>query len=154
MWDDLGKDIESGKVKVVTDMHSNQPKRERTMYLSVEELWAVIQRLSPYLGCVSAGHMVYIVGSVLTRADYRDVDLRVILPDSEYERVFVSTRNGVDGMAQGMHDQFRMLIQTAISAMLRQTTGLQIDFQVQSQTEANQWEGKRNPATFAPIYQP
>ena len=64
------------------------------------------------------------------------------------------TRNGADGMAQGMHDQFRMLIQTAVSAMLRQTTGLQIDFQVQSQTEANQFNGKRNPATLRPYINP
>ena len=127
--------------------------RQRVMYLSVEELWRLSNACRP-ISDAFGGHMVYIVGSVLTRADYRDVDLRVILPDDEYERLFLPTRNGVDGMAQGLHDQFRMLLQTAISAMLRETTRMVIDFQVQSQTEANQFDGKRNPATLRPYINP
>ena len=76
--------------------HSRRP--DRTMYLSVEDLWKLSNACRPIQDAFG-GHMVYIVGSVLHRDDFRDVDLRVILPDEEYERLFLPVRNGV-----GRHD--------------------------------------------------
>ena len=122
---------------------------QRVMYLSVEELWRLSNACRP-IEDAFGGHNVWIVGSCLDRANYRDVDLRVILPDDEYTKMFHATKYGVDGMSTGLFDQFLMLIQTSISAMLRETTRLPIDFQVQSQTESNQYNGKRNPVCLRP----
>ena len=101
------------------------------------------------------GAYIWIVGSVLYREDWRDVDLRVEISDSEYGRLFTKTVNDVDGTIVGLLDQFRMLFQTAVNALLRQTTGLPIDFQVQSETEAKQYHGrKRQPITLRPYINP
>ena len=124
----------------------------RAMYISVEELWRLSNAVRPVEEAL--GNTVWIVGSVLTKENYRDVDLRVILDDDEYNRLFMPNYKDVDGTVVGLTDQFRMLIQTAISAMLRQTTNLPIDFQIQSQTEANQYRGKRNPACMRPYINP
>ena len=126
---------------------------QRNMYLTCEELWMLSNACRPIQDAFG-GHIVWIVGSVLTHDNWRDVDLRVILPDDEYLRIFKPIVNDVDGTRVGLLDQFRMLIQTSISATIRQMTGLPIDFQVQSQTEANQYNGKRNPACLRPYINP
>lgn len=126
---------------------------DKVMYLSVEELWRLANAVRPVEEAFG-GRIVYLVGSVLKRADYRDVDLRCILPEEEYARLFKPIYNDVNGMSIGLMDQFRMLMQTAISSMLRQITGLPIDFQVQSQEEASQYEGKRNPLCLRPYITP
>lgn len=85
------------------------------------------------LACVpilrAFGDCPYLVGSVNTRRDYRDVDVRLILHDNH--QVFT----------QGdLH-----ALNFALSEYLRLTTGLPIDFQIQPQTEANTFDGVRNP---------
>lgn len=39
------------------------------------------------------GHVPYHVGSSLDRKDWRDVDVRLILPDNEFDVVFGTNRN-------------------------------------------------------------
>ena len=126
-------------------------QRTRAMYLSVEELWRLSNACRPIEEAF--GHTVWLVGSSLRKPDYRDVDLRVIISDEEYSRLFIPMRKGVDGTLVGLTDQFRMLMQTSISVLLKQATGLPIDFQVQSQSEANQYsfnEHRRNPVCLRP----
>lgn len=82
------------------------------------------------------GHSVYLVGSAIERRDYRDVDVRCILDDAEYDRLF-----GKDG---GYTNAFWSLVCTSVSLYLSQATGLPVDFQIQRQTQANaQHSGKR-----------
>ena len=122
----------------------------RVMYLSVEELWRLAHAVRP-IEEAFGNHIIYLVGSVLDRADYRDVDLRLILPDNEYTRLFFA----VGKPRHGLFDQFRMLIQTSINTMLRVTTGLPIDFQVQSETEAERYaDHNRNPVCIRPYIDP
>ena len=66
----------------------------------------------------------YLVGSVTRRADYRDVDLRLILPDKSFDAEWGSVVRV-------------RLMNRAISIWGQQETGLPIDFQIQRQTEAN-----------------
>lgn len=76
---------------------------------------------------------VYLVGSVLTNKQYRDIDLRLILPDDEVAR---------------MPDQVRLLINIALSDLITSTSmaPAPVDFQIQSMTEANVPEhGARHP---------
>lgn len=71
------------------------------------------------------GDVPYLVGSALTRADYRDVDVRLILMDDEFD-------------ARWPDDWLKVrLMNRAISIWGQQETGLPIDFQIQRMTEAN-----------------
>lgn len=88
----------------------------------------------------------YLVGSSTTRADWRDVDIRLILPDAEFERWFP----GVGGCWE--QDPKWLLLVTAISAYLRERTGLPVDFQIQQQTHANKRHaGSRHAIGLQPI---
>lgn len=77
----------------------------------------------------------YLVGSVLTRPDYRDIDIRLILGDDVVERMFPT-------------DGVRLLLNVALSDLISRAANVRapIDFQIQSMTEANVPEhGVRNP---------
>ena len=71
----------------------------------------------------------YLVGSSLTRRDYRDIDVRFIMADDAYDRMF---RNDA-----GYTNPLWSLMCTTISLWLRQQTDLPIDFQIQRMTQAN-----------------
>jgi len=81
------------------------------------------------------GHPPYLVGAagVGGASSYRDVDVRLILPDDEFAAV--------------CPDRARWeLLSMAIGAYLANCTGLPIDFQIQRMTEANEkHKGPRNP---------
>lgn len=84
------------------------------------------------------GHPPYLVGSAgLSSAGdgspFRDVDVRLILPDDEFAAA-CPTRERWE------------LLSLGIGAWLRERTGLPVDFQVQQMTAANERHGKpRNP---------
>jgi hypothetical protein len=83
----------------------------------------------------------YLVGSSLYRRDYRDVDVRFILEDAEFDRLFPDAKD---------HPQlnaFWSLVCTSVALMLKEQTGLPIDFQIQRQTQANEKfsSGRRHP---------
>jgi len=78
------------------------------------------------------GDFAYHVGSSLTqKAGWRDVDVRLILADDEYEK------QGYGDPAQPWQSQKWRATVSAWSAYGRHLTGLPIDFQVQQQTRAN-----------------
>lgn len=77
---------------------------------------------------------VYLVGSAGQSEHYRDVDVRMILADEQFDRLF--------GHSSLLWETFCY----AWTGHLRAETGLPIDFQVQRQTEANEkFDGARNP---------
>jgi len=83
------------------------------------------------------GYCLYHVGSSLRVADYRDVDIRCILSDEDFLKMFPQPKP--------VSDQTRLhLLNTALSEWLRARTGLPIDFQFQPATEANRYNGARN----------
>lgn len=76
------------------------------------------------------GHLPYLVGTAATGKTWRDVDVRLILPDDEFEQLFPPVpRDQPDGRWG--------LICAAISELARQRTGLPVDFQIQRQSYAN-----------------
>jgi hypothetical protein len=78
--------------------------------------------------------MPYIVGSCLERKDYRDVDVRMIMEDTAYERL--ANRMNVPRLNH------------VVSMWGQRATGLPIDFQVQQRTAANEkypGVGRRHP---------
>lgn len=89
------------------------------------------------------GFGCYLVGSAMERADWRDVDVRMILSDEEFVVLFPD----IDLTANNWEFDPRWLLMTvSISDHLSKVTGLPIDFQFQPQTHANIRHNKpRNP---------
>lgn len=78
-------------------------------------------------------HPPYVVGSSIERADWRDVDVRTILADDEFDAIF------------GSHPDLWSLLCLAVSAYLSAASGLPVDYQVQRQSEANEkFDGRRS----------
>jgi len=77
------------------------------------------------------GHVPYQVGSSLKTKQWRDVDVRLILPDEEFEERF--------GRNHSAETNAKLAAVTlAFAALGQQMTGLPIDFQIQPQTWANE----------------
>ena len=75
----------------------------------------------------------YLVGTAQSGGEYRDVDVRTILSDTDFDELFVDPT---------MWSSWCFLV----AEWLISKTGLPIDYQVQRQTEANErYNGPRNP---------
>ena len=103
----------------------SEPK-QRANHLPAPHYFNLNLACVPLLAAFDGG--VYLVGSCLERADYRDVDVRAIISDAEYARLF----NG-----HGALDALWSIMCASIALWLSERTGLPIDFQIQQQTEAN-----------------
>lgn len=78
------------------------------------------------------GHPPYHVGSSLAGKQWRDVDVRLILPDNEYEAM------GLGDPTMPHTNGKWVSLCLAYSALGKQMTGLPIDFQIQQQSFANE----------------
>lgn len=89
------------------------------------------------------GHMSYHVGSSLTdKSGWRDVDVRLMLPDEEYARMEL-------GDPERAHENKRWVsLVLAWSAFGKSLTGLPIDFQIQQSTHANATNPGKRSALF------
>lgn len=85
------------------------------------------------------GHVPYHVGSSLTSKQWRDVDVRLMLPDDEFTERF--------GRVQSSEVNPKLAAVTlAFAALGKAMTGLPVDFQIQPLTWANEhYSGPRNP---------
>lgn len=83
------------------------------------------------------------VGSSLHGKTWRDVDVRLMLDDEQFHALFPGYRYA------RQIDAKWSLVCAAISELGKRLTGLPIDFQIQSVTEANAaYRGPRNPLFF------
>lgn len=82
------------------------------------------------LSAFAFGYGVFLVGSSLRTKEYRDVDIRVILPDEKFGDLFPDYQ-------PKKPDPYWNFLCTSISEWLQARTGLPVDFQVQSAMEAN-----------------
>lgn len=81
------------------------------------------------------GAQPYLVGTAGERGPFRDVDVRLMLPDEQY-----------DELAAVLDAHGIAFLGLAIGQYLHSLTGLPIDFQLQRLTEANEQHAKpRNP---------
>lgn len=92
----------------------------------------------------------YLVGSALDRPDWRDVDIRYIMADEEFAKLFPDAHVFPDGKGGCWEQDPRWLLLTvAISERLSKLTGLPVDFQFQPQSHANErHKGKRSAIGF------
>ncbi|GAA0704850.1 hypothetical protein GCM10010193_69830 [Kitasatospora atroaurantiaca] len=85
------------------------------------------------------GHLPMLVGSSATGKQWRDVDVRLILPDDEFDHLFP------DHDAPARMDGRWSLLCAAISELGRLRTGLPVDFQIQRMSNANaKYDGVRH----------
>jgi hypothetical protein len=77
------------------------------------------------------GKPCYLVGSALYSKTWRDVDVRIILDDGEYEKM------GLGHPRDTHHNAKWVSLVLAYSALGKAMTGLPIDFQIQQQSNAN-----------------
>jgi hypothetical protein len=73
------------------------------------------------------GEYCYQVGSSLETKRWRDVDVRMIMSDEKYDKLF-----GTAGISP-----FWSVLCISISSWMREVTGLPVDFQIQRQSFAN-----------------
>ncbi len=105
--------------------------KRKTSYLPAYQLTLLNNACIPIVEAF--GHHPYLVGSARQRPDFRDVDVRSILPDDEFDAIFTE------------REFFWSLVCLAISVYLSGVTGLPVDFQIQRQTEANEkFPGERS----------
>jgi hypothetical protein len=85
------------------------------------------------------GYGIFLVGSCLRTKDYRDVDVRAMIPDDKFNDLFPEYKPNNPGT-------YWNLVCTAISEWLQARTGLPIDFQIQRASDANrEFPSKENP---------
>lgn len=127
-------------------------RRAKACYIGAPAIFA----LEIALKTVSAAfdedgsHGIYLVGSALERPDWRDVDVRMILSDEAFQRLFPSASLAT---ANWEFDPRWTLMTVMVSRWLSAQTGLPIDFQFQPRTHANErHRGTRHAAglSFAP----
>ncbi len=85
---------------------------------------------------------IYVVGSSLERPDWRDVDVRMMMDDASFRRLFPSAN--IDPATWEFDPRWCLMVVT-ISKWLSDQTGLPIDFQFQPTSHANKrHKGRRH----------
>ena len=124
-------------------MTTGRPKEERCKKVSHVGAPAIflLELACKPINQAFGGYGCYLVGSSLERADWRDIDIRFIMSDEEFDVLFPGTRKN----RTWEFDPRWLLLTTALSAHLSKATGLPIDFQFQPQTHANErHKGRRH----------
>lgn len=119
---------------------AEKPRVRSASYLSPPDFHRLDWACAPIVRAF--GTPPYLVGSALTRPDFRDIDLRLILDDDVVTAMFGS----FDG--DGERQPARLLLNIALSDLITKAASppAPIDFQIQSMSEANVPEhGMRNP---------
>ena len=113
-----------------------EPKepRKKASYVGAPAIFQ-LELLCKQLNDAFGGFGCYHVGSSLERADWRDVDVRLILSDDEFYALFPGVNRPSTGSWE--HDPRWLIMTTAISKWMSDLTGLPVDFQMQPQTAAN-----------------
>lgn len=117
-------------------METEENKKSYAHYLHISDhsnLNQVCQMLSK-----TYGHSLYLVGSCLRKKDWRDVDIRCILADELFDKLFFTEEIEGETISGKCIQKMQQL---AISEWLRKMTGLPVDFQFQKRTKANEEYG-------------
>lgn len=121
-------------------MRERRKHRERASYLPAPAQFNLNHACVPLW---SAFGDCYLVGSSLERRDFRDVDIRCILPDEEFNALFPDIGRSKSG--SWMYSSRWSVMCASISEWLSRQSGLPVDFQFQRQTDANnEFKGVRS----------
>lgn len=118
--------------------------RRKGIYIGAPAVFA-LEQACQHITKAFGMYGCYVVGSCLERPDWRDIDVRYILPDEEFAKLFPDAEIFPDGTGAWEFDARWLLLTVAVSDWLRKQTGLPVDFQFQPQTHANaRHKGNRN----------
>lgn len=85
---------------------------------------------------------IYVVGSCLERPDFRDVDVRMMMDDASFSRLFPAAN--IDPATWEFDPRWCLMV-VSISKWMSDQTGLPVDFQFQPMSRANALhKGKRH----------
>ena len=126
----------------MTRVSKKAPKK--ASYIGAPAIFA-LELACQHIRAALGDYGCYLVGSAMERPDWRDVDVRFIMPDENFALLFPSVDISIDS-AIWEFDPRWLLMTVSITAWLRQQTGLPIDFQIQPQTFANKWHNKQRSA--------
>lgn len=137
-----GADDTVASIDEVLERATTKPRS--ASYLSPHQMHRLDLACAPVRNAFP-NHGPYLVGSVNERADFRDVDVRVVLVDKQWDRMFGKGTADDRGEAHG--DPRWQLLCAALSEWISAVSGLPVDFQIQRMTEANtSYAGiRRNP---------
>lgn len=122
-------------------------KREKFCYIGAPAVFALEQACKQLRDAfperTEADHIgIYVVGSCLARADFRDVDVRMMMDDASFAREFPGAN--IEPATWEFDPRWCLLV-VAISQWMSRQTGLNVDFQFQPMSRANkQHNGKRH----------
>lgn len=136
----------------MSDEAETKPKRHKASHVGAPAVFALelaCQELNRAFGFAGGldGHC-YLVGSALDSPDRRDIDIRLIMPDAEFDALFPGAQK-----RYWEHDPRWLVMTISISRWLSELSGLPVDFQFQRQSNANErHKGQRSALgmIFAP----
>jgi hypothetical protein len=88
------------------------------------------------------GFNFYLVGSVLTDREHRDVDVRCIVSDAEFRARFPNGFDANGGV--NFNDPWLALVHSLISEQMSLTINMRVDFSIQPQSYADTQTGIRS----------
>lgn len=116
--------------------------KQRVNFLTVSENASIKLAAEPIDRAFAGSLGCYHVGSSITTPNYRDIDIRMIMDDTQFEAIF-----GPTAASPACLDRW-FLICWALSEWMQKRTGLPIDFQIQRQSEAQQYRGQPRNGLF------
>jgi hypothetical protein len=123
-------------MKKQSPVAGRQSSAKKASYVGAPKIFALEQAC--HLVCEAFGDDMgcgcYLVGSSLERPDWRDVDVRYIMADDAFYRMFPVPRGGCCWESNARW----LLLTVSISRYLSDLSGLPVDFQFQPQTWANE----------------
>lgn len=126
---------------LVITMPPQQPApRKKGLYIGAPACFALdlaCRHVNDAFGEGSFG--IYVVGSVLERPDWRDVDVRMIMADEAFQNLFPEANVAAESWEL---DSRWLMLTVMVSKFISEQTGLPVDFQFQPQTHANKRHSK------------
>ena len=117
-------------------------RRRSASYLTPHQMRRLDAACIPVVRAFGFGTVV-LVGSALTRLDYRDVDVRAVIADEDFDQIFPGVKVHKDGGAHYSH--LWAWICMCASGEISHASGMNVDFQIQRRTEASGYDGSRIP---------
>jgi hypothetical protein len=108
------------------------PEKRYAHYLGVTQFIELRFAAAIVKGTFHESYGIYLVGSAMTRKDWRDVDVRHIIGDDEFARRFGEF---VEPYEQ---NHFLRAFNLSVSEWMRAHSRLPVDYQVQPITKANE----------------
>lgn len=121
-----------------SDESSPPDRRKKANYVGAPAIFK-LEQACQHINAALGEWGCYLVGSCIERPDWRDVDVRFIMDDAEFEKLFPSSNVH---SALWEFDPRWLLFNVSITEWLRSQTGLPVDFQIQPQTFANERHNK------------